>query len=153
MREGLSHRIVAFISNLLPIYTHEVIDEQICARSLVDGTLILPVEEEEDNENGFVTVHWQGDPSRSSEVIGTFLAGIAVAKYVEIHAIPNSADKRTKYEFAHMAQHFHYKTGTSLGLEEPDTERTLIEVVTSASKSLGKEAVRAIVSAKLGGMV
>lgn len=43
MREGLSHRIVAFVANLLPIYTR-LIDDRHCARSLIDGTLILPLE-------------------------------------------------------------------------------------------------------------
>ena len=46
MREGLSHRIVAFVANLLPIYTHALIDDRHCARSLIDGTLILPLEEQ-----------------------------------------------------------------------------------------------------------
>ena len=51
MREGLSHRIVAFIANLQPIYTHALIDDRICARSLIDGTLILPLEEPEEDED------------------------------------------------------------------------------------------------------
>jgi hypothetical protein len=70
MREGLSHRIVAFIANLLPIYTHALIDDRHCARSLIDGTLILPLEEPEEDEEGWVEVHWQGDPARRTEVQG-----------------------------------------------------------------------------------
>lgn len=151
MDKTLSERIVHFIAGLIPIYTFEHVGEFYCARSLVDGTLILPVDEPEEDENGFVMVHWQGDASRSTEVLGSFLAGVAVAKYVEIHAVTEAA--ATKNEFAHMAQHFEFKTGESLGLSVPDTERTLLDVLSSATKALGKESVRAIVSAKLGGMV
>lgn len=151
MREGLSHRIVHFIAGLLPIYTFEHVGDLYCARSLVDGTLILPMDEPEENESGFVMVHWQGDAARSTEVLGSFLAGVAVARYLEVHALSQSP--ATKNHFGHLAQHFEFKTGASLGLNVPDTERTLIEVLSSATKALGKESVRAIVSAKLGGMV
>lgn len=151
MDKTLSQRIVSFIAGLLPIYTFEHVGDLYCARSLVDGTLILPVEEDEDNENGFVLVHWQGDAARATEVQGAFLAGVAVARYVEIHNVPNA--KGTKGEYAHMAQHFRFKTGDSLGLGEPDTERTLIEVLSSATNELGVEAVRAVASAVLGKMI
>ena len=151
MDKTLSQRIVSFIAGLLPIYTFEHVGDLYCARSLVDGTLILPVEEDEDNENGFVLVHWQGDEARATQVQGVFLASVAVARYAEIHSVPIAA--RTKNEYAHMAQHFRFKTGASLAMGEPDTERTLIEVLSNASRELGKETVRAIVGAALGKMV
>lgn len=122
MREGLSDRIVGFLAGLFPLYEHATVDGQsIAARSLVDGTLILPVEEEEDNENGFVLVHWQGDSNRSAEVRGEFLASIAVTQYIELHAV--ATDKRTRSEYEHLAQHFTHKTGGSLVLESDDGER------------------------------
>lgn len=63
---GLSHRIVGFISNLLPLYIHDEVDGVWCARSLVDGTLIVPMDEPEDYEEGFVTIHWQGAHNHSA---------------------------------------------------------------------------------------
>jgi len=119
MREGLSHRIVGFIAGLFPMYEHAAVDgHAIAARSLIDGTVILPVEEDEDNENGFVLVHWQGDSNRSAEVRGEFLASLAVVKYVELHAA--ATDKRTRAQYEHLAQHFTHKTGGSLVLETDD---------------------------------
>ena len=108
MREGLSHRIVTFVANLLPIYTHALIDDRHCARSLIDGTLILPLEELEEDEEGWVEVHWQGDPARSTKVQGEFMASIAVARYVEITAVPDSAT--TKAGYAHLFQHFAFNS-------------------------------------------
>lgn len=119
MREGLSHRIVGFLAGLFPLYEHATVEgHSIAARSLVDGTLILPVYEEEDNENGFVMVHWQGDQNRSAEVRGEFLASIAVVRYIELHAV--ASDKRTRAEYEHLAQHFTHKTDGSLALDSDD---------------------------------
>ena len=116
MRHGLSQRIVAFIANLFPLYEGTIVDGKEAARSLTDGTLILAVEEDEDNENGFVLVHWQGDPSRTCEALGPSIATLAVARYLDLHAVPS--DKRTKEQYAHLSQHFGIKTGSSLVLEE-----------------------------------
>ncbi len=148
MREGLSHRIVAFIANLLPIYTHALIDDRHCARSLIDGTLILPVEESEEEEEGRLEVHWQGDPARRTEVQGVFMASVAIARYVEVTAVPDSAT--TKARYAHMSQHFSFKTGVSLILEEPDPENAIAEMLKGATKLLGKEAVKEIVKKTIG---
>ena len=148
MREGLSHRIVAFIANLLPIYTHAYIDDRHCARSLIDGTLILPLEEPEEDEDGRVEVHWQGDPARRTEVQGELMASIAVARYVEITAVPDSAT--TKASYAHLAQHFTHKTGASLILEEPDQESAIAEMLRAATKRLGKETVIEIIKKAIG---
>ncbi len=143
MREGLSHRIVAFIANLQPTYTHALIDDRHCARSLIDGTLILPLEEPEEDEDGRVEVHWQGDPARRTEVRGELMASIAVARYVEITAVPDSAT--TKASYAHLAQHFTHKTGGFLALEEPDQESAIAEMLRAATKRLGKETVIEII--------
>ena len=143
MREGLSHRIVAFIAHLQPTYTHALIDDRHCARSLIDGTLILPLEEPEEDEDGRVEVHWQGDPARRTEVRGELMASIAVARYVEITAVPDSAT--TKASYAHLAQHFTHKTGGFLALEEPDQESAIAEMLRAATKRLGKETVIEII--------
>ena len=148
MREGLSHRIVAFIANLQPTYTHALIDDRHCARSLIDGTLILPLEEPEEDEDGRVEVHWQGDPARRTEVRGELMASIAVARYVEITAVPDSAT--TKASYAHLAQHFTHKTGGFLALEEPDQESAIAEMLRAATKRLGKKTVIEIIKKAIG---
>lgn len=148
MREGLSHRIVAFIGGLLPLYTHEHVGERYGARSLVDGTLILPLDEPEEDEDGRVEVYWQGDSTRRSEIAGAFLASVAVAKYAELHAIPEAS--ATKARYAHMSQHFTFKTDAYLLLEEPDPESAVAEMLKEASKLLGKEAVKEIVKKAIG---
>ncbi|HNB43915.1 MAG TPA: hypothetical protein PLL72_06935 [Burkholderiaceae bacterium] len=148
MGEGVSHRIVAFIAHLQPIYVEAWIGERLGARSLLDGTLILPVEEPEDGEVGWVEVHWQGDPARRSVVQGAFLASVAVARYVEVTARPDSAGMQARY--ADLSRHFNFKTGVSLTLEEPDPERALAATLKAAVKRLGKEAVIDIVKKAMG---
>ena len=39
--------------------------------------------------NGFVLIHWQGDPSRTCETLGPAIATLAVARYIDLHAVPS----------------------------------------------------------------
>ena len=83
---GKSAAIVGFLANLLPLYGGELLDGLWCARSLHDGTLILPVDESEwDEEHGTVRVRWQGDPEREHQVDGSYIATLALVRYVELH--------------------------------------------------------------------
>lgn len=145
---GLSHRIVGFISNLLPLYIHDEVDGVYCARSLVDGTLILPMDEPEDYEEGFVTVHWQGDPSRVTIVQGVFLASYAVTKYVELRNVAERA-KDTKDEMRGLAHHFTVKTGASLSFDMDD-DSELFPLIGKAVSKLGQAAVIEIFKKSIG---
>jgi len=145
---GLSHRIVDFISGLIPLYIHDQVDGVWGARSLVDGTLILPMDEEEDGGNGLVTVHWQGDPNRTTVAQGVFIASYAVAKYIELHSIAET-NKNTKDEMEHMAQHFEVKTGESLVFEQvQDSE--LFQVLGRAVGKAGQEVVIEVIKKQIG---
>lgn len=146
---GLSHRIVEFISHLLPLYVEEEVAGVWCARSLVDGTLILPMDEtEEDHENGMVTVHWQGDPSRVTVTQGVFLASYAVTKYVELRHLAESA-KDTKDEMRHLAHHFSVKTGESLSFDfEDDSE--LFRLIGKAVGKVGQATVIELIKKSVG---
>ena len=138
MSTGVSSRIVDFISALLPLYTQEMVD---------DEALLLPREADED-EDGRVTVFWQGDRQRSSEIAGAFMASAAVARYVEMHAV--SVGKLTKEEFEHLANHFTVKTGQSLIFEFEDTDDPLLKLVGRAAARFGSEAVIAVIRSHLG---
>lgn len=119
MRDGLSLRIVSFIGGLCPLYeSAHAKGFPEAARCLADGTMFFPIEEDEENENGFVLVHWQGDPARACQTLGMQLATVAVARYVELHRI--AVDKQSQPHYQHMAQHFEFKTGGSLMLETDD---------------------------------
>ena len=144
---SLSHRIVQFIGGLLPLYIEDQVDGVWCARSLTDGTLICPVEEMEEHENGWVTVHWQGDPARQTMVQGVFIASLAVAKYVELHHMAEKA-KGTREEMERMASHFAFKTGESLTFEAPDSG--LMELVLKAVGKVGEAAVAEILKKQVG---
>jgi hypothetical protein len=74
------------------------------------------------------------------------MASIAVARYVEITAVPDSAT--TKASYAHLAQHFTHKTGAFLA-EEPDQENAIAEMLRAATKRLGKETVIEIIKKAL----
>ncbi len=87
---GRSEAVVRFIANLLPLYDGESHDSLWCARSLTDGTLILPIDESDsDDEQGCVRVRWQGDPSREQETRGDMLASVA-QRFVWIPASPTA---------------------------------------------------------------
>lgn len=144
---SLSHSIVQFIGSLLPLYIGNQVEGVWCARSLTDGTLICPVEEMEESEDGWVTVHWQGDPTRQALVRGVFMASLAVAKYVELHHMAEKA-KGTREEIERLANHFTFKTGGSLTFEAPDSG--LMELVLKAVGKVGEAAVAEILKKQVG---
>jgi hypothetical protein len=144
---SLSQAIVQFIDHLHPLYIHDQVNGVWCARSLSDGTLICPVEEDEDNENGFVSVHWQGDTSRQTVVQGVYMASLAVARYVELHHMAENA-KGTRDEMERLSHHFTFKTGESLTFESPDSG--LLEIVVKAVGKVGETAVMEILKKQIG---
>ncbi len=107
-----------------------------------------PLEEPEDDEQGWVEVYWQGDPARRTEVQGDLLANIAVAQYASLHAIPVGND--TKARYAHLAQHFTFKTGQSLILKDGEQDDVLFGLVSTAAKIVGKEALIELLKKNMG---
>ncbi|QHE88569.1 hypothetical protein [Hydrogenophaga sp. BPS33] len=138
MEEGSNERIIAFIANLMPSYVGERVNGQWCARSLVDGTLILPFHGTEDASDEFVSVLWQGDPGRRTAVLAVYVASLAIARYVELHHIA-SHSKETRLEMQHMAHHFTVKTGEALVFDEPGSD--MMDVLGRAVGRLGEGAV------------
>lgn len=131
-----SKAIVGFIANLIPLYDGENFDGVRCARSLSDGTLILPVMgDDEDEGDAFVTVHWQGDPLRTSQVLASFMATLAVGKYVEFHFMAESS-KDTRAEMARLAEHYRFKTGDSLSFDA--AESGMADLVGKAASKYGE---------------
>ncbi len=117
-RGGKSAAIVAFLANLLPLYTHENHDGIWCARSLHDGTLILPIDESSwDGECGNVRVQWQGDALRESEVDGSFFPTLALERYVRLHCT-GASEEAIAAELWFMAEHFRHKTGCEVYLPQ-----------------------------------
>jgi hypothetical protein len=113
----LSQSIVDFIAQLQPLYTCQHADGHECALSLLDGTLILPVDESHAaEEEGWVAVFWQGDSRRRSEVIGTQLASLATWRHIELHGIGRSATEQAAHR-QRLAERFQRKTGLSLQAE------------------------------------
>ena len=143
----LSQSIVDFVGHLLPLYIQEQVGDARCARSLVDGTLIVPVEEPDDGQNGWVNVLWQGDSARVSTVQGVFIASVAVARYVELHHTATHA-KGTQSAMAHLSDHFVVKTGESLVFDAPDSE--LVPLVGKAVMKVGETAVMEMLKKQVG---
>lgn len=144
---SLSQAIVQFIDHLHPLYMPDQVNGGWCARSLSDGTLICPVDEDEDNENGFVSVHWQGDAGRQTVVQGVYMASLAVARYVELHHIAENATG-TRNEMERLSHHFTVKTGESLIFESPGSG--LLEMVVKAVGKVGETAVMEILKKQVG---
>lgn len=115
---GRSAAVVGFLANLMPLYTHEDRDGVWCARSLQDGTLILPVDESDwDEECGTVRVRWQGDSQREMLTDGDQLATLALERYVRLHGV-GATEEAIAAELWFMAQHFHFKTGCHVYLPQ-----------------------------------
>src|SRR5690606_35393857 len=104
---GKSGAVVGFLANLMPLYTHEDREGVWCARSLQDGTLILPVDESDwDEERGTERVWWQGDPQRETLVDGDQIATLALERYVRLHGV-GATEEAIAGELWFMAHHFH----------------------------------------------
>lgn len=111
-----SAAIVHFIANLLPLYQGERHGEDWCSRSLQDGTLILPFHANQDpDDDGWVFVHWQGDPQRRTKVQGHGIATLALERYVRLHGV-GAREEDIAAELWFMAAHFRVKTGCALYL-------------------------------------
>lgn len=150
MSKRLSQAIVDFIGGLYPLYMHDWDGPTTCARCLQDGTLILPVEEDDDNENGDVKIYWQGDPGRKTITRGTYIASIAIARYAELHAVGESAKHLAHPMMSHMAQHFTVKTGETLSFDVPDEDADLFAWIGRGVSTLGKDVLVEIIKKKMG---
>jgi hypothetical protein len=115
---GKSEAVVGFLANLLPLYDGERHDGLGCARSLIDGTLVLPIDKSSsEDEPGWVRVRWQGDPSREHETRGAMLASTALERYVRLHGVGYDEDAIAA-ELWFMARHFRSKTGCEVYLPQ-----------------------------------
>jgi hypothetical protein len=142
----MSERIIGFIANLLPLYTGQEIDGRWCAVCLADGTVVAPVAQDgDDAEDDRVVVYWQGDRTRRTEVQGALVAGQALLRYIELRGIGRSAEELRR-ERDGLAEHFEFKTGTSLylaeGYEESDLQRMLRTAVSKFGPAFVLAAVR-----------
>lgn len=142
-----SEAIVRFMANLHPLYTQEQYEGVWGARSLQDGTILLPVDETDwEEELGTVRVHWQGDSTRMSEVDGSSLATLALERYVRLHGVGASEDAIAA-EMWFMARHFRLKTDCDVYLPQlPEPAHPAVR----AAKRLG-EGVLANLLSKLAG--
>lgn len=110
----LSQSIVDFIADLHPLYTCQHADGHECALSLLDGSLILPVDESHaEEEEGWVAVFWQGDSRRRSEVMGIELARVAAWRHVELHGVDSTPEARSNLR-RQLAAQFETRTGLQL---------------------------------------
>lgn len=135
---GKSEAVVRFIANLMPLYQGEQHDGHWCARSLTDGTLILPVDESGDeDEDAWVRVRWQGDPAREQETQGHLLASVALERYVRFHGVGFN-EEAIAGELGFMAQHFTYKTGCHVYLPELPDPPTRLAKVTRTALTMGQ---------------
>jgi hypothetical protein len=139
-----SSSIVHFIANLMPLYDGENCEGTWCARSLEDGTLLLPVPagEDDDPDDAFVRMRWQGLAERERIVSGSQIATLAVVRYVQFHQTGQPPD-RIAAELADLAQHFTYKTGCSLYLPY---EQASPDLVSAVRKALGRMSESALVN-------
>lgn len=148
------YRVVNFISGLRPIYTFEIQNNITCARSLIDGTLIHPQVEQDKNPESedyygdeMVSVYWQGDISRKTEVNCIYMATIAVAKWVEFNSIPSQKLNISNYE--HLYNHFMVKTGEALTIEPGEVNKAK-DIIDFIAKEAFKEGMSQAIKKQIG---
>lgn len=145
----LSQTVVQFIANLHPLYIGEVYEGVQAARCIEDGTLVFPVEEDKDYEDGIVRVCWQGIKPNSSELPGATYASIAVQRYVAlVYAAHRPEVQRAQLLF--YARHFMVKTGLPLHFDEPSELDEVLCKLIEMSKSAGSTALAVLLKSKLG---
>jgi len=137
-----SERVVSFISNLVPSYQSRLINEVACAESLDDGTLIIPIIDEQADAVGdaWVSIRWQGDPARQAEVQADSVATIAVVRHMRLHYAGQPLERMAR-EMEALAQHYEFKTGGSLYLPYERAPAGVLPVVRTAVARLGESAV------------
>lgn len=132
-----SEAIVGFIANLLPLYESERHRRLRCARSLADGTLIMPIEDSDDDGIGWVRVRWQGDRRRERDVHGYMLASLALERYVRLHGVGYS-EEAIAGELWYMARHFHLKTGCEVYFPQLPEPPSRLKKVGRAAARMGQ---------------
>lgn len=144
----VSRAIVSFIANLSPLYDSLSIEGKPCAIDLGDGTRISPIDSDDDEP--WVSVHWQGDAGRSKDADATMIATLALVRYVQFHSIGfDSASQRAMLE--QLRLHFTVKTGHSLYLpyhQDPEIQGSGIHAFAG---DIGKEVLRVLLGKALGG--
>lgn len=134
-----SQRYVDFIGNLMPLYQQEQVNDQRCARSLRDGTLLLPQRQVDDSlDNHWITAWWQGDKQRTSIVDGAQLVSIALVDYVQFHCTGKPPQDLTAL-LDHLSQHFTIKTGGSLYLPYAEDELQSFGKILGTMKRYGPD--------------
>lgn len=146
-----SAAVVRFIASLMPLYDDESHEGMWCARSLTDGTLICPVDESEwDEERGTVKVWWHGDAKREQLAEGTFLASLALERYVRLHGTGYS-EEAIAWELWYMARHFHFKTGCHVYLPQLPEPPTRLQKAGRKAVEMGQGLLANLLS-KLSGL-
>lgn len=134
-----SQKVVNFIANLIPLYIHEKYEDKDCARSLIDGTLVLPYSSEEDdydNSSIFVEVYWQGDENRKSVVFGELFVTPILERYVRLHGV-GATEEQIADELRFMSEHFNFKTDGYPYFPNLGESPTFIEKSFKSAKSFG----------------
>lgn len=132
-----SQAIVSFIANLLPLYDGERHNHLWCSHSLADSTLIVPIEDGDDDETGWVRVRWQGDRRRERQVRGDMLASLALERYVRLHGVGYS-EEAIAGELWYMARHFHVKTGCEVYFPQLPEPPSRLKKVGRAAARMGQ---------------
>ena len=91
----------------------------------------------EEGEDEWVTIWWQGDKHRKSEVLAGLIASRLIAEFVQIQSIGKSAGFPGRL-LTHLASHNERKTGQHTFFY-PDDENAIFKALEKA-KGLGADA-------------
>ena len=133
-----SQDVVDFLASLAPVFVPEWQGNARYARSLVDGSLCMPLDAAElRQEEGWIRVSWNGEPSCATEVDGTEVTTIALERYVRLHGVGYGEDVIAA-ELWYMSRHFTHKTGFHANLPQLNEPPGRIERIGRQALEMGQ---------------
>lgn len=145
-----AQRVVDFIANLSPIYHGETILGMRVARSLMDGTVIVPEpNDDREPEDAYVVVWWHGDSNRASEIPAYLMASNALVSYVQFHCVGRDAEY-AGHLLDDLSEHFGHKTGASMYLPYREEEFAFLGKILKAAERAGPKFAWEILKKGLG---
>ncbi len=93
-----------------------------------------------DDPDEWVTVWWQGDKARASDLPANLVASNAVVEFVMFHSVGKDAGYSSNL-LTHLAEHYAHKTGGSLCLPYLDDEETPLSRAIRSAKRFWPDAV------------
>lgn len=125
---SVSVRIFDFICNL-PQFQHTRVEEKSAAVRFTDGALVFVPANLEEQENGILMICWGSAAGHVSLVSGVRYAQLMIVEAAKYFVATGQHDN-LQGKVAELCEHFHYKTGEQIWIEDNAGLTTQVKAVT-----------------------